>query len=236
MTTTPSPATPTRRRVLAGLAGVAGLPLAGPLFARAAEPPVLIAQAVCTVIPQATEGPFYFDPALERADIREDRAGVPLALAMQVVGVDCRPLPGVRVDVWHCDATGAYSGYRGQGDGRTSTEGATFLRGTQFADGGGVARFQTIYPGWYRGRTTHIHFKVFLADDTLVTAQAYFPDALSDRIYAEAAPYDRRAAGRDTWNANDGVLARSGAGDESVYALAEASGGYEASLVVGVAG
>lgn len=223
----------TRRQALAGLAGAA-LPLAAPALARA-EAPTLIAEAACFLTPRATEGPFYFDPALVRTDIREDREGVPLALAMQVVDAGCVPIPGARVDIWHCDATGHYSGYGGQGDDRSSTVGATFLRGTQFADAGGVARFLTIYPGWYPGRATHIHFKVFLADDTLVTAQAYFPDALSDQVYAGAEPYSRRGSERGTRNANDGVLARSGAGAESVFSLAEITTGYEGSLVVGVA-
>ena len=65
-------------------------------------------------------------------------------------------MPGARVDIWHCDAEGNYSGHASQGsDGIPDTSSETFLRGTQFADDQGVVTFRTIYPGWYRGRTMH---------------------------------------------------------------------------------
>ncbi|MGE7157141.1 hypothetical protein ACQKJ1_25815 [Methylorubrum rhodesianum] len=71
----------------------------------------------------------------------------------------CTPVAGARVDVWHSDARGLYSGYPGQGDDRAvDTSGQTFLRGTQMTDEGGWVSFETIYPGWYAGRATHIHF------------------------------------------------------------------------------
>lgn len=227
-----------RRQALAGVASAAAVTLAGPKLALAQTSPrvTLISDATCRLTPQATEGPYYFDPQLERVDIREDREGMPLDLALQIVAADdCGPISGARADIWHCDATGHYSGYARQGDERSSTAGETYLRGTQFADTGGVARFRTIYPGWYRGRTTHIHFKVFFANATLVTGQIYFQDAISDRIYAEATPYNQRSATRDTWNADDGVLTRSGSGPESFVAVAETPSGLQGSLVVGVA-
>ena len=227
-----------RRQALAGVVGASAAALVGPTpgLAQAAPHATLVSDAACLLTPQAAEGPYYFDPRLERIDIREDREGVPLDLALQIVGAgDCNPISGARVDIWHCDATGHYSGYGGQGDERSSTAGETFLRGTQFADAGGVVRFRTIYPGWYRGRTTHIHFKAFFADDTLATGQIYFQDTLSDRIFAEAAPYNLRSFARQTWNTDDGVFARSGAGPESHVAVAETPDGLQGSLVVGVA-
>ncbi|TGS57800.1 protocatechuate dioxygenase, partial [Mesorhizobium sp. M1D.F.Ca.ET.183.01.1.1] len=115
---------------------------------------------VCAIMPEVTEGPFYFDPKLERSDITEGRSGIGLAVRLQVVDASCRPLVGARVDIWHCDAQGHYSGYPGQGDGQdVDTSGQTFLRGWQKTGEGGVVSFATIYPGWYRGRTVHIHFK-----------------------------------------------------------------------------
>ena len=153
---------------------------------------------MCILTPEAVQGPFYFDPKLVRADITEGRKGAPLALALQVVSAtDCAAIKGVRVDLWHADGLGMYSGYRGQGDDGVSTRGQTFLRGTQFTDAGGQARFATIYPGWYPGRTPHIHFKVLLDAKSLVTGQLYFPDDLSTRIYAGNAPYRERKAKRD---------------------------------------
>ena len=115
------------------------------------------AGAACKVYPQETEGPYYLDLDLLRSDITEGRAGTPLALVMQVVSATtCAPLKGVAVDVWHCDAAGVYSGYSGQLGG-ADTRGQTFLRGTQLTGDDGRVRFDTIYPGWYPGRTTHVY-------------------------------------------------------------------------------
>ena len=110
---------------------------------------------VCAIIPEVTEGPYYFDPAMERVDITEGRPGIPMRVRLQVVDASCLPMPGARVDIWHCDATGIYSGYAGQGDdGSVDTTGETFMRGTQFADANGIVEFESVYPSWYRGRTT----------------------------------------------------------------------------------
>ena len=98
------------------------------------------------------EGPFYFDPKLVRSDITEGKQGAPLSLTLQILEAnDCAPVPDTRVDVWHTDALGLYSGYEQQQTG--SSEGETFLRGTRLTGGDGEVRFTTIYPGWYPGRT-----------------------------------------------------------------------------------
>lgn len=229
-----------RRQALAGLTGAAAAaPFAAPVLAQGAQPPVLtlVSDAMCMLTPQANEGPYYFDPVLERSDIREDRAGVPLRITFQAVAAgDCSPLPGARVDLWHADATGHYSGYPRQGDGRNvSTVGDTFLRGTQFADEGGVVAFDTIYPGWYRSRTTHVHFKVFLDQRTVVTGQGYFSDTLSEPLFANNAPYNTRTRQRDTMNEDDYLLAAAGGGDGTFFAVEADAGGYRASLVIGAA-
>ena len=138
----------TRRALLASLA-------ATPLSALAARQGVaqdagLITGNVCIVQRETTEGPYYIDPRLNRADITEGLPGLPLAVALQVVTPDCRPIEGARVDIWHCDAAGRYSGYA-----RENTVGETFLRGTQHTGAGGVARFRTIYrDGTAAGRCT----------------------------------------------------------------------------------
>ena len=182
---------------------------------------------------QAEEGPFYVDPKLERADITEGRPGVPLRLLLQIIdAATCAPLAGARVDIWHADAAGRYSGFGQPGDGRTDPA-ARFLRGTQFADGAGEVRFTTIYPGWYPGRTPHIHFKVILDRACVLTGQLYLPDALSEFIYGNAAPYSRRAELRDTSNATDGVLRASGGGHGSFCSIREEADHYLASLVIG---
>ncbi|ANT49478.1 intradiol ring-cleavage dioxygenase [Mesorhizobium amorphae] len=188
---------------------------------------------VCTITPEVTEGPFYFDPKLERADVTEGKKGVGLDVRLQVVDTACRPLAGARVDIWHCDAQGAYSGYPGQADGQdVDTSGQTFLRGWQKTDESGIVSFATIYPGWYRGRTTHIHFKVFPNERSVMTGQLFFPDGLSDQIFATVSPYNDRPGKRDTSNARDGIARR--AGPLSQAALREAADAYQALLVVAV--
>lgn len=188
---------------------------------------------VCAIIPEVTEGPYYFDPALERIDITEARPGIPLRVRLQIVDADCAAFEGARVDIWHCDATGVYSGYPGQGDdGSVDTTGQTFMRGTQFADANGIVEFETVYPSWYRGRTTHIHFKVFIAQNVILTGQMFFPDALSEYIYLNVAPYSDRASSRDTLNSNDGIAAQS---TRAAYAfLKELDEEYLAAMIIGV--
>jgi protocatechuate 3,4-dioxygenase beta subunit len=151
-----------RRRVLQGLGA---LSLAGYgercLSALAASAPGALS---CVVTPTATEGPFFIDDAFNRSDLTTGtRApavvkGMPLALnvsVQRVRGTDCSPLVGARVDLWHSDADGVYSALAGEG-----TPDESYLRGYQVTDSKGAAHFTTIYPGWYRGRTPHIHYKV----------------------------------------------------------------------------
>jgi protocatechuate 3,4-dioxygenase beta subunit len=189
-----------RREAIARLGAVAlaGAPLPA---ARGAAP------AGCVATPEQTEGPFYLDTRLERADVRADadgkaqRPGLPLTLELRVRLADaggCAPLAGAVVDIWHCDAAGVYSGTRGA---------ERFLRGYQVSDASGRVRFVTIYPGWYGGRAVHVHFKVRSGAREL-TSQFYFDDALSDRVFARA-PYAAR--GRpDVRNAQDFIYAQGG--------------------------
>ena len=195
----------TRRQALAGAAATASTILAPRMQATAST-------KVCILTPEATQGPFYFDPKLVRIDITAS-------------------LKAARVDVWHSDGFGLYSGYARQETG--SSEGETFLRGTQFTDADGAARFNTIYPGWYPGRTPHIHFKVILDDKDLVTGQLHFPDTVSERIYATLLPYRERKAERDTFNANDFIFQKQG-GSETLVAVEEDGASCRASLVIGI--
>src|SRR5258705_4715165 len=41
-----------------------------------------------------------------------------------------------------------------------NTVGQTFLRGHQITDSNGAVTFKTIIPGWYSGRTVHIHVMI----------------------------------------------------------------------------
>jgi protocatechuate 3,4-dioxygenase beta subunit len=225
-----------RRRIIPMLAvTVAGVPLiAREAFAQATGNTgdrLILDADVCAITPETTEGPFYFDPALERTDITEGRPGLPTKVRLQIVDERCEPLPGARVDIWHCDALGIYSGYQRQ-LGNLDTRGETFMRGTQFADADGIAEFETIYPGWYPGRTPHIHFKVFVDSATLLTGQLFFPDEVSRKVYATVAPYTDRSNGPDTPNDRDGIARR--AGNSSVAAVEELPEAYLVQLIIGV--
>ena len=213
----------------AGL-GAGGAPL------RAEAPPAAEPQGVCTLFPQSVEGPFYFDPDLVRSDITDGRPGAQISLALRVIEAGpCTPIANARVDLWHADARGVYSGYAGQGDdGQTSAKGETYLRGTQFTDAGGNATFRSIYPGWYPGRTPHIHVKVFLDEMTLVTGQLYFPDDVSAMIYTSAPPYARRG-NADTNNPADYFFRRGGSdGGGTVLRIGTDGDLLTASLVIAV--
>jgi protocatechuate 3,4-dioxygenase beta subunit len=189
---------------------------------------------VCVLTPELTEGPYYLPLELLREDITEGKDGLPLRLRVAVVdlsGGGCVALPEAAVDLWHCDAQGYYSGVSGNpGSGADPEESAgaesgTFLRGIQVTDGDGVAEFTTIYPGWYQGRTVHIHMKVHvggvaeeLAPATPAgqetydggqvahTGQIFFDDAVSDQVYDGVEAYAGRDNGQRLRNEQDGIL------------------------------
>src|SRR5258705_6780637 len=186
--------------------------------------------------PQSIEGPYYLDPRLVRAQIAEGRTGVPLRVDLRVIdGATCKPSERARVDIWHADARGIYSGYEGQGDKQDlSTVGQKFLRGTQFTDSEGAVSFETIYPGWYDGRATHIHFKVLLDDRNVLTGQMYFPDAVNEFIYAHIPAYADRLHPRAVVNANDRFANFHDQNRLSFCAIKEERDCYVVSLVLGV--
>jgi len=190
----------------------------------------------CFLTPQSIEGPYYLDPQLIRAQIAGGRAGVPLRVDLRVIdGATCKPSERARVDLWHADAQGVYSGYEGQGDKQNlSTVGQKFLRGTQFTDSEGAASFETIYPGWYTGRATHMHFKVLLDDRNVLTGQMYFPDAVNEFIYTNISAYADRLAPRAVVNVNDRFANFNDPKRLSFCAIKEERDCYAASLVLGV--
>ena len=193
-------------------------------------------EPACILTPQAEEGPFYADPKLVRSDITEGKPGVPLRLRLRVIEAGpCTAIPGARVDIWHCDARGLYSAFPGQSDAHNIDEtGKTFLRGTQMTDAAGWVTFDTLYPGWYDGRTTHIHFKVFLDQRTVLTGQTFLPDALNEFIYANVPDYGGRARQRTVINANDHVIERADPEHRAFCAVKEEHDRYLATLTLGV--
>lgn len=180
----------------------------------------------CVLTPEQTEGPYYISGEKIRRNITEGRPGTPLLLRLAVVDAStCKPIKGAAVDIWHCDALGIYSGV-GQGGGSR-----TFMRGVQRTDANGVATFRTVYPGWYRGRTVHIHVKVHVRGNVVHTGQLYFPDTLTDAVYRRS-PYNKRPH-RTTRNANDFVFADGG--KRSMLRLRRRrERGYVGSITMGV--
>jgi protocatechuate 3,4-dioxygenase beta subunit len=176
----------------------------------------------CVLTPELTEGPYFLDGDLIRQDITDARPGAPLKLQILVNNATtCEPLANAAVDIWHCDAHGYYSGISSNNPGpdADATEAAEaadarFLRGIQLTDATGVAEFQTIYPGWYMGRTIHIHMKV--SEDGEVgktydgghvshTGQLFFDDAISDQVFL-LEPYAGRPDEQRTTNDQDNIL------------------------------
>ncbi len=152
--------------------------------------------ATCTQTAEQTEGPFYFDVDRIRSDIREDRKGAMLRLGVRVRdAAECEPIGNAVVDIWHCDAEGSYS-----------EPGETYLRGAQVTNADGIVEFTTVYPGWYPGRTVHIHAKVHLDRQTVLTTQVYFDDTVSARVFVDD-PYPGES-NRDGFNATDGLYDR----------------------------
>ena len=195
----------------------------------------------CVVTPRQTEGPFFVDERLKRSDIRVDpsdgsvKSGVPLHLNFRVSAVGtagCNPVSGAIVDLWQCDAVGVYSAVNEPGSQGTTAK--TFLRGYQITQGDGSTQFTTIYPGWYPGRTVHIHFKVRANDKSgkgrEITSQLYFDDALTDRIHAQQ-PYSSKGR-RSVKNQQDGLF-RNGGGQLMLSPVASREG-YIATFDIGL--
>ncbi|GGL90462.1 MULTISPECIES: dioxygenase family protein [Micromonospora] len=237
----------------------------------------------CTLTASTTQGPYYFDADKIRSDIREDRAGTRLRLAIRVQDSEaCGPLPNAVVEIWHCDAAGLYSGAeaqssgaddgpggaaggpgdagtppsggpgdagtppsggpgdagappsgaaggapgsggpRGDGGGAadlTPTDDQRYLRGAQVTNADGIVEFTTIWPGWYRGRTVHVHAMVHVDNSRVLTTQVMFDEALNTKVFA-AQPYAAHS-GRDTFNDNDSIYA-----DSMLLTLSEEGDGF----------
>ena len=208
--------------LVAGAAGVAGL--RGADDAGAGPAGVSSGLVSCVLAPEQTEGPYYVDDAAVRRNVTEGRPGAPLTLRLTVVNASsCRPIKGAAVEIWHCDAEGAYSATGAEADER-------FLRGIQRTDAKGLAIFRTIYPGWYPGRTVHIHTMVHIGGNVVHTGQLYFSDATTDAVYKRS-PY-RARPNRTTRNAADSIY-RNG-GRRSTLKIVKKGPAYIGSITMGV--
>ena len=198
-------------------------------------------QAECTTTPSEVGGPYEQDlirnSAIFRSDIREDRTGLPLSCKLRVINVnaDCQPVAGARVDIWHCDKDGYYSGFVNDGYlGSIDNTGKTFLRGIQRTNANGIVAFQTIYPGWYPGRATHIHLEVIVDRETVKKTQIAFPDSLNRKVYATPGYLEH---GQNTTVANNlgDIVFRDSLAQQLCTISGASLSGVTASFTIGVA-
>lgn len=161
----------------------------------------------CALICAATLGPCYAT-APERKDISEGQPGLPMRMAFRVVNEDCAPIPGASVDVWHTSATGLYSSAEAADmctAGDAVAQASRWFRGFGISDSDGRVDFDSCFPGWYPGRTIHIHFTVRVDGAEYVTSQLYYDDALSNDILPTQPVYKDRGE-RSTDNTSDGII------------------------------
>ncbi|GAA1101085.1 intradiol ring-cleavage dioxygenase [Streptomyces javensis] len=243
-----------RRVLLAGSAAAAAIGIGAgtaatrPESAAAADTAVGARDtaAICTLTKELTEGPYYLDHALVRADVTEDKKGVPLELVLTVVDTaTCAPINKALVEIWYCDALGEYSGFVGN-NGHQEPDNGKFLRGGVLTGTDGVAKLTGIYPGWYRGRCIHVHLKVhtgvtltpdgsFTGGNEIHTGQLFFDEKITQAV-ARLSPYSTNTVPRTPLSA-DGIYGNGGtaAGLLAVTALGSTpSAGYRGTLTVGV--
>lgn len=193
-------------------------------FTKDTKPDQLFADdGACMMAPLVSEGPLYVAGEQVRRNLTEGEVGVPTNLDIQVVDAKtCKPLPNAAVDIWGCNTTGIYSGvwnyYKRPGGDASydkSVINTTALRGIQFTDDDGVAKFDTFFPGHYEGRAVHIHVMIHLgakreANGTVTggqiahIGQLYFDQSLITEV-ERLAPYTLNQQNL-TLNEKDGLL------------------------------
>lgn len=191
----------------------------------------------CTLIPGETAGPFPLDltenSTFFRQDIRENKTGALLNLKLKIVGENnCEPMANVRVNVWHCDKDGLYSGYSQANN--PGQAGLTYLRGYQMTGVHGEVSFVTIFPGWYTGRICHIHFQVYVSSVYAAISQLTFPIDAKNAVYsANSALYTK---GADPLAFNQDNIFSDGYTFQLASLTQDANGNYNAYLQVTVKG
>jgi protocatechuate 3,4-dioxygenase beta subunit len=218
----------TRRESLLAAGGLVAAALL-PEVADAASGPAGVSSGAisCVLTPELTEGPYYVPNENVRRNITEGKPGVALELRLTVVNAaTCKPIRNAVVDIWHADAGGVYSGAI------AGNAGTNFLRGMQRTDKNGLALFKTIYPGWYQGRATHIHVKVYLSGNVVHTGQFFFNESISNAVYKRT-PYSSHGLA-DTPNASDSIYRNGGSRSMLKLKRAVSGSGYVGAITMGV--
>ncbi len=199
----------------------------------------------CAVTPEETEGPFPYPGGeainpLQRADVTGGQTGVPLTLDFSVVDTNnnCAPVANSRIDIWHCNKDGYYSGYGNQSGGSLGNQsytGQTWLRGYQLTNSSGKATFNTVYPGWYMGRATHIHIEVFVNNVLKKTTQITFSETISDTVHVSSL-YGAHGV-NPLRTTSDRILSNSATDlvNETVALTGSVKAGYSGSYTLGIA-
>ena len=157
-----------------------------------------------------------------------------LNVRLKILGLEnCEPLQNVRVNIWHCDKGGVYSGYAtGNNPGDAN---ATYLRGYQFTDANGEVEFISIFPGWYSGRICHIHFQVHVSSSYSAISQLTFPIEAKNTLYEENASLYTK--GDDPLSfAQDNIFSDGYESQLATLVANEETGGYSTYLEITVQG
>ena len=196
--------TPWARGGTAAMTGKAGYP----------NPFASGANGACALTGALTDGPCYDSQSQLLQDISYGQLGLPMRMAFKVLDGSCTPLRGAVVDVWHVSPTGKYSGndpihenvaFCTANDPEYVSH--LYFRGKQTTNDDGIAVFDTCFPGWYPGRTVHVHLTVTIGTGAF-TSQLVFDDGLVDDIVGTQPIYNARGH-RSTTNATDGVVSAS---------------------------
>jgi protocatechuate 3,4-dioxygenase beta subunit len=198
--------------------------------------------ATCTETLEGEEGPYFVDDSdsgynrsniLTSIDGTDSQTGVSFVITLYVYDSEnsCAAMEGVQVDIWHCNASGIYSAESSE-----STTGESWLRGYQITDSSGKVQFTTIIPGWYSGRTTHIHFRLRSSYDSSSsggtnTMQVFFDQTLIDTLATSVSPYSAEGT-NPTTNATDRVYADQEDGTTLLTLSGSTTEGYTASFSV----
>jgi protocatechuate 3,4-dioxygenase beta subunit len=213
----------------------------------------------CIATPAMTDGPFFVEEKLDRANLIMGETADTLVQAMplrlvigvfDVKGMMCTPVAGATVDIWHADSVGIYSDVASGIVQSMDTRGKKFLRGYQVTDERGLVAFDTIYPGWYMSRTIHIHFKLRMlgsgSSAKEFTSQMFFDEAINAKVLAQG-PYATHT-GRQVMNDDDHIFNGTAMNGQKPASGQEAPGkaimptmemmgnGYVATLKIGLMG
>ncbi len=230
-----------RKEFLKKGVGLLGLAIVGPSLLKAKN--TSDETLVCSVTNSETAGPFpTINPSsLTSANIISDRTGIPLTINITInnTNANCAALQGALVDIWHCDKDGYYSEYGGSGMQSVNYTAVHFLRGRQVTNANGLVSFQSIFPGWYTGRATHIHVHIYNASGTsLLVTQIAFPEGTNSavaQVNASTANGYTKGMNGYTYNASDNVFS-DGVTNELSTISGDNTNGYTLNHTIYVAG